>query len=137
MNWKLYGITGLVLVILIVIALIAFPSSNASLAQTLTPLDFKQQLDTQNVVLLDVRTEKEFQAGHLNHALQSDFYQTAAFSTYLDHLDKKPQYLVYCRSGHRSALAIKIMQEKGFTHVSDMAGGYNAWMAQGLPVTTK
>ncbi len=137
MNWKLYGITGLVLIFLIVIALIAFPSSNTSLAQTLSPVEFKQQLDAKQAVLLDIRTEKEFQTGHLVHALQSDFYQTASFSAYLDHLDKTIPYLIYCRSGHRSALAIKLMQQKGFTHVSDMAGGYTAWLAQGFPVTTK
>ncbi len=114
-------------------------SSSAVLDETssftnLSPEEFLQSLSTDQYKLLDVRTESEYAAGHLKNAIQIDYYQTQRFSDYLDSLNKKAKYLIYCRTGHRSAAAMQIMKEKGFQNVSDLAGGYNAWIASGLPV---
>jgi phage shock protein E len=100
---------------------------------SLTPDKFNKALESRKYVLIDVRTTEEFKQGHLANAQQSDFYQTDAFSQYLDLLDKKSNYLIYCRTGKRSAAAMQIMQDKGFTSVNDLAGGYAAWTAAGFP----
>jgi len=100
----------------------------------LTPDQFNQMLGSGKYTLIDVRTLDEYNAGHLKNTKQTDYYKTNEFSSYLDSLDKKANYLIYCRTGHRSSEAMKIMQEKGFRNVYDMSGGYNAWLSNGFPI---
>ncbi len=84
-------------------------------------------------VLLDVRTPDEFSQGHLRHSMNLDFYNPS-FGTELGKLDKNKNYLVYCRSGRRSASAATQMKGLGFTKVSNMLGGITQWMQEGRPV---
>jgi rhodanese-related sulfurtransferase len=105
-----------------------------SVFSDISPEQFNQALSTGKYTLIDVRTVEEYSAGHLAKAEESDFYQTQQFSNFLDSLDKNGKYLVYCRTGIRSGKTLQIMQQKGFTTVYDLAGGYNAWVATGLPV---
>lgn len=86
------------------------------------------------LVVLDVRTPEEFAAGRLNGAQLLDF-QSAAFVDELGALDRDTPYLVYCRSGNRSAQAVAKMQELGFTTVFEMAGGVTAWQEAGYALT--
>jgi rhodanese-related sulfurtransferase len=100
----------------------------------LAPEQFNAELSTGEYILLDVRTSDEYAAGHIKDAKQIDYYQTKQFSNYLDTLDRNNKYLIYCRTGVRSGKTLNIMQEKGFKDVSDMTGGYNAWVADNFPV---
>lgn len=100
----------------------------------LTPQEFSKDLNAGGFTLLDVRTIDEYNSGHIKNAKQSDFYQTEQFSNFLDSLDKNEKYLIYCRTGVRSTKAMQEMQDKGFTNVHDLAGGYTAWTAAGLPI---
>lgn len=84
-----------------------------------------------DVVVLDVRTPEEFVAGHLANAQNVDFY-ASDFASQLDELDKDTPYVVYCRSGNRSASAIEIMRNLGFTEVWEVDGGIIAWEQAGL-----
>ena len=84
--------------------------------------------------ILDVRTGDEFGSGHIAGAVNSDFYNTVAFSSFLDGLDKNESYLIYCRSGSRSGSTLKMMRDKGFTQVTDLSGGIASWEAAGLPL---
>jgi len=105
--------------------------------QTLNSLSveqFNSELDTGKYTLLDIRTADEYAAGHLKNATQIDYYQTKNFSDYLNSLDKNKKYLIYCRTGNRTGTALNIMRQKGFTHVSELAGGYAAWTASGFPI---
>ncbi|MFC2019822.1 rhodanese-like domain-containing protein [Chloroflexota bacterium] len=84
-------------------------------------------------VIIDVRTPEEVADGYiagsinLNSALQT-------FREDLDRLDKNKTYLVYCRSGARSARAVGIMAELGFREVYNMLGGIGGWQGEGFPV---
>jgi len=139
-----YLLLGLSVLVILLIGAIFFVSnmenSNTNVLgavsafSDLSPDQFNQALNSGKYTLIDVRTIDEYNAGHIKNAKQSDFYQTQAFSNYLDSLNKNANYLIYCRTGHRSASAMQIMQQKGFASVYDMAGGYNAWVANGLPV---
>ncbi len=122
-----------VAVILIATLYILLPS-NTSAISSLPPQQFHQELTTNNATLIDIRTIDEYKAGHLQGAEQIDYYQTHFFDDYLDSLDKNKKYLIYCRSGNRTGKALAIMKQKGFTNVSDLAGGYNAWVTAGLPI---
>ena len=51
-------------------------------------------------------------------------------------LNRGRSVVVYCASGYRSSLAASIVQAGGFTAVANVAGGYQAWTAAGLPTVT-
>ena len=88
-----------------------------------------------DLVVLDVRTADEFDAGHVDGAEMLDFYR-ADFADRLADLDPSKPYLIYCRSGNRSGQTRAIMEDLGFTDVADVEGGVLAWDAAGLPLTT-
>ena len=99
--------------------------------QTITEVDVeksKQLIKEGNVVVVDVREESEYEAGHLDDAI---FLPRGVLEFKLGNVaelaDKSKAVLLYCRSGNRSALAAATMQELGFTSVLSMAGGYVAW----------
>jgi len=129
---KIFILAGLIITAFIS-GLYLFRPSNKQLA-TVDISRFRQQAADKNAVIIDVRTPEEFTAGHLKNAVNADFYDSAQFSRYLDSLDKNNRYLVYCRSGNRSRQARKLMEEKGFTKVSDLDGGITAWQAANLPL---
>ncbi|MFD4470048.1 rhodanese-like domain-containing protein [Rhodococcus sp. NPDC058505] len=87
------------------------------------------------VVLIDVRTPAEFAAGHLDGARNIDL-QSAAFDSSIAALDPDAAYLVYCRSGSRSAQAVARMEAAGFTRLTDAGGLDAAAESTGLPIVT-
>jgi phage shock protein E len=86
-----------------------------------------------DVVTLDVRTPQEFAEGHLAGAQLLD-YTSGEFAARLGELDPGATYVLYCRSGNRSAGAAELMRQAGFTEVYEVDGGILAWEAAGLPV---
>ena len=82
--------------------------------------------------ILDVRTPGEFRTGHIENAVNLDFY-AADFEDQLNNLDKTNKYLVYCRSGNRSGQAMKIMQSLDFREVYNLSYGITDWEASGYP----
>lgn len=87
----------------------------------------------EGLVVLDVRTPGEFAGGHLAGAINLD-YEAAGFADGLGTLDRDVPYLLYCRSGNRSAQAREMMRDLGFTEVYEIDGGINAWAQAGLGV---
>ncbi|MEM3061226.1 MAG: rhodanese-like domain-containing protein [Candidatus Bathyarchaeia archaeon] len=90
--------------------------------------------DNLNFIILDVRTPEEFVNEHIDDAINLNYY-SETFRDDLNGLDKNKTYLIYCRSGSRSGIALEIMKELGFREVYDMSGGITAWKAEGLPTT--
>ncbi len=85
----------------------------------------------EKLLLIDVREDNEWQAGHAASAihvgrgtLESGIEKAAP--------DKAQRVVLYCRSGARSALATDTLQKMGYTNVFSLAGGYNAYQAAGL-----
>lgn len=89
-----------------------------------------------DLVVLDVRTPDEFNAGHLEGATMIDFYE-ADFAAQIAELDRDVPYLLYCRSGNRSGSAADLMQDLGFTNVIDIDGGITAWAGAGEPIVNQ
>lgn len=83
----------------------------------------------EGVVILDVRTPEETADGIIDGAQELDF-RADDFREKLSNLDKDAKYLVYCRSGGRSASACSMMKEMGFENVSNLVGGYQRWTAE-------
>lgn len=80
----------------------------------------------QEIIFLDVRTPEETAEGKIPGAIELDF-RADGFAEKLDSLNKEDAYIVYCRSGRRSAETAQMMSEKGFKKVQNMEGGFLAW----------
>lgn len=95
--------------------------------------DFVRRLqDGERYVLLDVREESEFAAGHLPSAhhmgrgiLERDIEQALP--------EKDAPIVLYCGGGFRSALAADNLQKMGYTNVVSLDGGWRGWIERGLP----
>ena len=119
--------------VFIALAIIAFSSgcfglcvsSNRVIIKTLSPSEFvslwNQTKDT--ATLIDVRTPEEYMSGHYKNAQNLNFYDELNFKNALNKMDKNKRYLIYCRSGHRSGLTLKLMKKLGFKEVYDLSGG--------------
>ena len=83
-------------------------------------------------VIIDVQTPEEFSEGYIEGAINIDFY-SETFQDELNILDKDKSYLIYCRSGRRSASALAIMEELNFREAYNMTGGIIQWQAEGFP----
>ncbi len=92
----------------------------------LTPREFKEKMQEDNVVILDVRTLPEVREIAIPGHIHLDINQPQ-FPFKVMELDKSKTYLVYCRSGARSAAAANYMGQNGFSEVYNLQGGIIAW----------
>ncbi|MHB1115840.1 rhodanese-like domain-containing protein [Sideroxydans sp.] len=95
-----------------------------------------QNMVSQGALLLDVREPSEYAAVHAVNAkllplgqVESRLQELAAF--------KDQPVAVICRSGRRSAQAVAMLQEAGFTQVVNVQGGTSAWVEAGLDVVAQ
>jgi len=116
----------------IMLLLTSFSVVSAQKTQ-LNSTDIKEVLKkNKSIVVLDVRTAEEFAMGHLKGAQNIDVRQSDAYSK-LDKLNPKTIYLVYCRTNHRSGMAVDYMMQKGFKTVYQMMDGFPGWTANNFP----
>jgi rhodanese-related sulfurtransferase len=94
------------------------------------------RLFNDDALVLDVREDKEYAAGHIPKARHIPLGQLASRMRELDKFKDKP-ILVTCRSGHRSARACGMLKKAGFETVYNQAGGILASERANLPVTQK
>lgn len=103
----------------------------------LVPADtFEKHMASHEGQVIDVRTPKEYNSGHIKDAVNMHVYD-ADFLTRLDSLDKDETVYVYCQVGGRSNEAVEALQSKGFGHIVELDGGIDAWNEAGKPVQTK
>ena len=86
------------------------------------------------VTVLDIRTPKEFAAGHISGAVLMD-YNSKSFAEDVSKLDRSQAYIVHCQSGGRSGRSMQQFKRLGFENVSHMKGGIAEWKKEGLPLT--
>ncbi len=96
---------------------------------------FEEVVARPGVVVLDVRTPAEYAQGHLPDAVNVDINAPEA-RLRLSELERETPYAVYCRSGNRSAVALGVMDELGFTDAVHLVGGVGAWTAAGHDLVT-
>ncbi len=89
---------------------------------------FKGQED---FVILDVRTEEEYNSGCIEGAVNLDV-EKPDFTKMLKLFDTEKIYLVYCKSGYRSRKAIELMNKINFTQIYHMFEGIDGWKAEHL-----
>lgn len=97
--------------------------------------EFAKVIETEKVVILDVRTPAEFMSGHIAGAINIDA-ESGNFANEIKSLDPNSTYAIYCRSGRRSGVASESMADAGFVKIYNMNGGTIDWEAAGFPLTT-
>lgn len=89
-------------------------------------------INDENTTLLDVRTPKEYNEGHLKNAKHIPM-QILSENLNMLKEDKNKRILVYCRSGNRSIKASRILEENGYTPLN-IKGGYFQLIRDGIEV---
>lgn len=94
---------------------------------TITGADFVKLEQTKNTVVIDVRTPGETATGVIEGVDLFIDFNASNFAAEVAKLDKSKTYVLYCRSGGRSAAASQVFVDKGFKSVYNLAGGITAW----------
>lgn len=94
----------------------------------LTQEQWREQLEKDdNAVILDVRTDAEFEEEYIPRAIQMDIYNGAEFLQKAKELDPEKNYYVYCRSGGRSSQACMLLNSVGVINAYNLKGGITEW----------
>ena len=94
--------------------------------QQISQDEVKEMMDTQEVIILDVREQDEYDSGHIPGAVLlpvGTIDETAAAAVIPE---KNSTVLVYCRSGNRSKTASAALAKLGYTAIYEL-GGINTW----------
>lgn len=93
--------------------------------------EWSEQLKNDNdAVIIDVRTDAEFEEGYIPGAIQIDIYNGAEFLGQVKELDPEKNYYVYCRSGGRSAQACMLLNSVGVANAYNLKGGIMEWKGE-------
>lgn len=100
---------------------------------SIAPSAFKKGIQDEDALVLDVRTQQEFEQGYIPNAKNVN-YRAPDFETLIKQIDRKGSFYVYCASGSRSSKAVDFMAKEGFEEVYNLKGGIFNWQEQGYPV---
>jgi rhodanese-related sulfurtransferase len=115
------------------LAVLAYEASRLrSGGQSVGPMD-AVRLMNQGALLLDVRSQAEFDAGHILDARHLPQDQLASSIATLKKYQEKV-VIACCESGMRSGAAARLLQAQGFTRVVNLKGGLQGWRAENLPL---
>lgn len=111
----------------------AVAAATAAAALVLTGCAAAEPIElTSDTVVIDVRTPGEYAAGHLDGAVNLDL-ASGELASEIPALDAGEEYVVYCKSGNRSAQAAQLMEQAGL-EVTDAGSMQQAADATGLPI---
>jgi rhodanese-related sulfurtransferase len=102
-------------------------------AVTVAPAEAVLLINRNNALVLDVRDEAEFAAGHIMGARNIPLARLAERVGEIEKYKERP-LLVNCQGGVRSLKACDILRRQGFSQLHSLEGGINAWVAAKLPV---
>lgn len=109
--------------------------------ENLTAQQVQQELSSPNTVLIDIRESEELaESGAIAGSVHAprgmlEFYADPSLPYHKPAFDKDKRIILHCAAGGRSALAVKTLQQMGYTNVAHLDGGIKAWKDAGLPVS--
>lgn len=129
-NWELF------VALAIILFLLARTWFGPGAVAVVLPTETIQLINHKNALIVDVRTDKEYQQGHVMNALHIPLGKLDDRMQELLAYKNTPVVMV-CRSGARSGHAAVKLKKQGFSDVHNMGGGMLAWERAKLPVTTE
>lgn len=129
----------LLILCLLVISIFAVEScfeAKAGSVQIINPDEAANLLDAQDAVLVDVRSQKAYEAGHIANAINIPL-ESDDLEALIANLDQDKPVMVYCSSGGQSAACAKILEDKGFKKIYDLDGGLSSWEASGRKIVLR
>lgn len=108
--------------------------SQAELMELLSQQQSEQKTQSDPAfIVLDVRTPKEFNNGHIKNAINISHNTVAENLSFLEKYKDK-MIVVHCRSGRRAISAEKVLQENGFSNIRHLDGDMLGWVRAKLPI---
>lgn len=101
-----------------------------------SPLNAIRIMNNEDALVVDVRTEAEFNKGHIKNSINIPLASLQAKLTELEKYRNQP-LLMYCNSGHMSGKACRLLLKSGFNNVHNIGGGISGWQDANLPLTRK
>ncbi len=111
----------IIILIIAVIIVMFLGKSGKSIIQTPSSKEISEIIQNKNITIIDVRTQKEYESGHIKGAINIPVTEIEAEINY----DKDKPIAVYCRTGARSSEAAKTLEKMGYTKIYDLGGIQN------------
>ena len=97
----------------------------------LSPAEAQELMQTEDACVIDIRDGNSFSSAHITGAIQLD---QASLGPFLEATEKDAALVIYCYHGISSHSAASFFVDQGFSRVSHIAGGFEAWQQKALPV---
>ena len=88
------------------------------------------EIQESDYILVDVRTAEEYESGHIQDAVNFDFY-SESFQKEILSLDKSSLIILYCRTQNRSTKTANYLKENGYKEITIIEGGITSWIKSG------
>ena len=88
------------------------------------------EIQDSHYILVDVRTAEEYDSGHIQDAVNFDFY-SESFQNDILSLDKSSSIILYCRTQNRSTKTANYLKENGYKEITVLEGGITSWVKNG------
>ena len=88
------------------------------------------EIQDTDYILVDVRTIEEYESGHIQDAINFDFY-SESFQKEILSLDKSSSIILYCRTQNRSTKTANYLKENGYKEITVLEGGITSWVKNG------
>ena len=88
------------------------------------------EIQDTDYILVDVRTAEEYESGHIQDAVNFDFY-SESFQNDILTLDKSSSIILYCRTQNRSTKTANYLKENRYKEITILEGGITSWVKNG------
>ena len=120
------------LLFLIIIFFISCSNKNTLVYKKTDILSLDKILNDTDIIILDVRTSEEINAGYIPNSTFIDYYDKN-FENKINLIDRSKKIYTLCKSGGRSVKAAEILSKNGFRNVYNLEGGFMRWKANKMP----
>lgn len=95
----------------------------ADTVDRITAFQFSKEFEIDKDIVIDVRKESEFLKGHIQNSINKPL---SNINDWINELDEKEHFYIYCSSGYRSMSAASILEARGFRNFTEIEGGVKA-----------
>ncbi|MDA9227718.1 rhodanese-like domain-containing protein [Flavobacteriales bacterium] len=120
------------LLFLIIIFFISCSNKSTLVYEKTDILSLDKILNDTDIIILDVRTSEEIDAGYIPNSTFIDYYDKN-FENKINLIDPSKKIYTLCKSGGRSVKAAEILSKNGFRNVYNLEGGFMRWKANKMP----